>query len=141
MSDRDRDPGQPPAPANDVSADPRAEDAALRAALNHSLGERRASPRVIVEEPCIVQYGPHVVSGVLRDVSAGGAMLRGVSGLIQGDIVALTVPRLGTRRFLVVVRGITLLGAHLGLADEDEAAAWRIALNPLLGEAPGPGGR
>jgi hypothetical protein len=135
MSDKPSEPGTPPDPANDASPGPSPGDQAIRAAIQNSIGERRAAPRVIVEEPCIVHYGPHVVSGVLRDVSAGGAMLRGVSGLIAGDSVALVVPRLGTRRFIVVVRAMTLLGAHLGLADQDEAGAWRRALSPLLGEA------
>lgn len=133
MSDTSRGPGPAIVPANDTSAPDRPDaDAAVRAAIAEGLGDRRAAPRVLVEEPCRVLFGPHVLDGVLRDVSAGGAMLRGVPGLIAGDLVGLTVPRLGERRFVARVRGITLLGAHLALADEVEAAAWQAALGPLV---------
>lgn len=122
-------------PANDR----RLPDPDLAAAIAAGLGDRRGSPRVIVQEPCFVQFGRHAHDAVLRDVSAGGAMLRGVPGLIAGDLVHLTVPRLGGRRFAARVRAVTLLGAHLALADEAEAEAWEAALSPILHPLLAPG--
>lgn len=141
MSDTSRGPGPAIVPANDTGAPDRPGlDPSVRAAISEGLGDRRAAPRTQVEEPCRVLFGPHVLDGVLRDVSAGGAMLRGVPGLIAGDVVGLTIPRLGDRRFVARVRGITLLGAHLALADEVEAAAWQAALGPLVRNLAPPGG-
>jgi hypothetical protein len=141
MSENPRGPGPANVPANDAGApEPAGVDPALRAAISEGLGDRRTGPRLRVEEPCHVLFGPHVLEGVLRNVAADGAMLHGVPGLLAGDTVGLTVPRLSERRFRARVRGVTLLGAHLAMADEAEAAAWQAALGPLVRHLAVPGG-
>lgn len=134
MSDRFHTLGRVARSRDRLPPDPR-----LAAAIAAGLGDRRESERVIVQEPCLVAFGRHAYDAVLRDVSAGGAMLQGVPGLIEGDLVHLTVPRLGDRRFAARVRGVTLLGSHLAMADEAEAEAWEAALAPLLRPAIAPG--
>ncbi len=96
------------------------------------LGDRRESTRVPVDEPCTAVVGTQIHHAELRDVSTGGAMLRGVPGLMAGDQLDLTLPRLGVRRFAMVVRAVSLLGAHLSLRFPDEdAAAWREEIAPV----------
>lgn len=96
------------------------------------LGDRRESTRVPVDEPCTAVVGTQIHQAELRDVSTGGAMLRGVPGLMAGDQLDLTLPRLGVRRFAMVVRAVSLLGAHLSLRyPEEDSVAWREEIAPV----------
>ena len=116
-------------------------DPAAEAKIAAGLGDRRGAARVPVDEPCTVVVGTQIHHAELRDVSAGGAMLRGVPGLAAGDVLDLTLPRLGVRRFVMIVRGVSLLGAHLALCHpEEDGAGWRDEIAPLEGPG-GPTGR
>jgi hypothetical protein len=109
-------------------------DPAAVAKISSGLGDRRGSARVPVDEPCTAVVGSQIHHAELRDVSDGGAMLRGVPGLMAGDQLDLTLPRLGIRRFAMVVRGVSLLGAHLSLrSPEEDAEAWREEIAPVAG--------
>ncbi len=120
--------GQRPGP-EDLDLDPGAV-----AKIAAGLGERRESARVPVDEPCTAVVGSQIHHAELRDVSDGGAMLRGVPGLMAGDQLDLTLPRLGVRRYAMVVRAVSLLGAHLSLRFPDEDSdAWREEIAPLAG--------
>jgi hypothetical protein len=120
--------GRRPGP-EDLDLDPSAV-----AKISAGLGDRRGSARVLVDEPCTAVVGSQIHHADLRDVSAGGAMLRGVPGLMAGDQLDLTLPRLGLRRFAMVVRAVSLLGAHLALRFPDEdSEAWRDEIAPVAG--------
>ncbi|MBP0464951.1 PilZ domain-containing protein [Roseomonas sp. PWR1] len=107
-------------------------DPSVAAKISAGLGDRRSSARVPVDEPCTAVVGTQIHHAELRDVSEGGAMLRGVPGLTAGDPVDLTMPRLGVRRFAMTVRAVSLLGAHLSLRYPDEdAEGWRDEIAPL----------
>jgi hypothetical protein len=109
-------------------------DPIAAAKIAAGLGDRRESARVPVDEPCTAVVGTQIHHAELRDVSEGGAMLRGVPGLMAGDPVDLTLPRLGLRRFAMTVRAVSLLGSHLSLRYPDEDAdAWRDEIAPLSG--------
>lgn len=116
-------------------------DPTAAAKIAAGLGDRRGSARVPVDEPCTVVVGTQIHHAELRDVSVGGAMLRGVPGLVAGDVLDLTLPRLGVRRFAMTVRAVSLLGAHLSLRyPEEDAEGWRDEIAPLSGPG-GPTGR
>lgn len=105
-------------------------------AIAEAVGERRQAPRAIADSPCTVFAGRHVLDGVIRDVSAGGALLRGVPGLVAGDTVRLRLSHEPDLRIALRVRAMSLLGAHLAIEDETAAAAWRHAVRDLLPSAP-----
>jgi hypothetical protein len=102
--------------------------------IRAGLDERREGPRVLVQEPCTLFIGSHVHDAVLRDVSEGGAMLHGLRGLLTGDAVRLRVARLSEHAFIGEVRGISLLGVHVAIADPAEKALWREVVRALLPE-------
>lgn len=88
-------------------------------------GERRQAPRFVVDHPCTVYTGRHVHDGHLRDVSEGGAMLRGVPGLLAGDLLLVKLMQRPDTPFRATVRGVSLLGAHIAIEDPAEAGTWR----------------
>ncbi|MBR0682530.1 PilZ domain-containing protein [Roseomonas eburnea] len=98
-----------------------------------ALDERRDGPRFPLREDCLVAIGPHVQEAFVRDVSAGGAMLHGVRGVIAGDLVRIRLQRLPERPILARIRGISLIGVHLSIEGDQERAVWREALKDVLG--------
>jgi len=81
---------------------------------------------------CTVHTGAHVHDATIRDVSAEGAMLRGVRGLLPDDLLRLRLSRLPGRPILALVRGVSLLGIHIEIAGPEERAAWQEALRDVL---------
>jgi hypothetical protein len=92
------------------------------------VGERRSAARFVVDLACTVFSGSLVREGTLRDVSEGGALLRGVVGLATDDIVHIRLPVNASRPFRVRVQGVSLLGAHLAIEGETEQALWQQAI-------------
>jgi hypothetical protein len=103
----------------------------IATAITEALGDRRRDARYIVDLGCSVYAGSQVVEGTLRDVSEGGAMLRGVAGLAVEDTLHIRLPHSPGRPFRVRVRGISLLGAHLAVDGAAELAAWSGAVRRL----------
>jgi len=97
-----------------------------------ALDERRDGPRVPFNEDCAVLAGPHLIHATIRDVSAGGAMLHGMRGVLAGDLVRIRLQRLPNHPILARVRGISLIGSHLSIEGEAEQAVWRNALRDVL---------
>ncbi|MBR0659530.1 PilZ domain-containing protein [Neoroseomonas oryzicola] len=93
--------------------------------------DRRRTPRFVVDQPCTVFTGRHVWDGHLRDVSEGGAMLRGVPGLVAEDLLLVRLMRLPDVAFRARVRGVSLLGAHIAIEEPSEVEAWRRAIAEL----------
>lgn len=118
----------PAAPDTAAGASAEAErvapDPALAAAFAEGLGDRRQSPRFPAEIPCTVLTGRHVHDGVLRNVSAGGAMLRNVPGLVADDLVQLRLSQHPGFAFHARVRAISLIGAHLEVEGAADRANW-----------------
>ncbi len=133
-ADPPQDPTRPTAPRDPPAAAPTGGPSvsAALSAIADAVGERRQAPRVNADLPCTVFAGPHVHDGVIRDVSAGGALLRGVPGLIAGDTVRLRLSAEPDQRIAVRVRAISLLGAHLAIEDDAASASWRQAVRDLL---------
>jgi hypothetical protein len=102
------------------------------AVILEGLGERREGARVEVQLPCTVFIGSHVHDGTLRDISAGGAMVHGVRGMLAGDAVRLRLARLTDHVFVAEVRGVSLLGVHLAIRAGDELALWHETVRDLL---------
>lgn len=98
------------------------------ATIAAAVGERRSAPRFVVDLACTVFTGALVREGTLRDVSEGGALLRGVVGLAPEDIVHIRLPVHPGRPFRVRVQGVSLLGAHLAVEGEAEQALWQEAM-------------
>nr|WP_248291318.1 PilZ domain-containing protein [Neoroseomonas marina] len=93
--------------------------------------DRRRTPRFLVDQPCTIFTGRHVWDGHLRDVSDGGAMLRGVPGLVADDQLLVRLMRRPEVAFRARVRGVSLLGAHIAIEEPSEAEAWRRAIAEL----------
>ncbi len=98
-----------------------------------ALDERRDAPRFPLREDCMVLSGTHVQQATVRDVSASGAMLHGVRGVILGDLVRLRLARMPDQPILARVRGISLLGVHLSIEDGTDREIWQAALRDVLG--------
>lgn len=94
--------------------------------------DRRRMPRATVEIHCTVHTGAHVHNATIRDISAEGAMLRGVPGLLQDDVLQLRLSRLPGRPIVALVRGVSLLGIHIEIAGPAERAAWHEAVRDVL---------
>ena len=102
-------------------------------AIAAAFDERRDAPRFPLNENCTVFVGPHVYQASVRDVSAGGAMLHGVRGVIEGDLVRLRLLRLPDHPIEARVRGISLIGVHVAIEGPLDQAIWRQALKDVLG--------
>lgn len=114
----------------EAASDPPADDPPA-AAVGRQV-DRRRMPRTAVEIHCNVHTGAHVHSASIRDISAEGAMLRGVPGLLPGDVLQLRLSRLPGRAIVALVRGVSLLGIHIEIAGPAERAAWQEAVRDIL---------
>lgn len=106
---------------------------ALDAGLSAALGERRRWPRIVVDLPCTVFTGRHVWDAMLRDVSDGGAMLRGVPGLVTDDLLLIRLVHLPDTPVHARVRGVSLIGTHIAIEEGPDIALWIEALRNLPG--------
>ncbi|BDG71397.1 PilZ domain-containing protein [Roseomonas fluvialis] len=129
MSDTVPGPGTSEQATADKAGAPRRDAAAV---ILEGLGERREGARVEVQLPCTVFIGSHVHDGTLRDISAGGAMVHGVRGLLAGDLVRLRLARLTDHIFIAEVRGVSLLGVHLAIRAGAEQSLWQEKIRDLL---------
>jgi hypothetical protein len=132
----DTGPGSGTTPDANSPAEPGAQDGDPPADFLAGLGERRRGPRVKIEEFCTIYFGSHVRYGTLHDVSPGGAMVHGVRGLVEGDLVRLRLSRLSSHAFAVEVRAVSLLGVHLAIRTAQEAALWRTTIRDILPNPP-----
>lgn len=94
--------------------------------------ERRHAPRFVVDLDCTVYTARHVLEGQLRDISAGGAMLRHVPGLVAGDMLRIRIARLPDISFHARVRGVSLLGAHVQIEGPVDQELWEGTMSDLL---------
>ncbi len=82
--------------------------------------DRRRSPRYRVNEACSVTVYGNMQSCTLIDLSSGGAMLSGISGLGGGDSGTLRLDRFGLS-IAFEVRAIDKSSIHVRFDDSDAA--------------------
>lgn len=139
MSDTVPGPGDPAGQAAPAEAGAAPRDPA--SVIREGLGERREGARTPVQLPCTVLIGSHVHDGTLQDVSARGGMVRGVRGLIAGDLVRLRLSRITDHVFVAEVRGVSLLGVHLAIVGGADQTQWRATMRGMLPDEAAEGSR
>lgn len=120
--------------ATDIGPPSLAENAPLHPAgvIAAGLGDRRNTPRMVVQLPCTVFVGSHVHDAVVRDVSPGGAMLNGVRGLLAHDLIRIRLVSREEYHFVAEVRGVSLLGVHVAILNIGDLARWQDAIRDLM---------
>ncbi|MGQ9368446.1 methyl-accepting chemotaxis protein [Azospirillum sp. A39] len=98
--------------------------------------DRRREPRYAVDEPCTVTVGGRTRQARVLNLSAGGAMIAGLSGTTMGEQGSVRFDRHGLQLGMTVL-GEGREGTHVVFAESDPGLA---ALRGLVGRL-APGGR
>ena len=94
--------------------------------------DRRMAERFQVDGPCLLETGTGAAKqGRIVDVSAGGAQLRGMSGVARGASVVLVLPEQGGLRRRARVTALSPTGLHLEIDPGDAGAEWEAAIAAL----------
>ncbi|MHA7066407.1 PilZ domain-containing protein [Azospirillum argentinense] len=86
-----------------------------------SEADRRRQPRYRVDEPCTVTVGGQTQSGQVVNLSVGGAMITGLTGLGAADRGSLRLDRHGVQ-IMFEVRSLYGDAVHVEFAEADSSA-------------------